>query len=111
MTKKIFVIKNTQLLLNKPKTKKKSKNRYLFRIVGGGPKHIGNDISNEKQIYIEAKHTKDSENLACSTLCLLSRAFLLKSLRWVRGSHFIDEKSKLADREIFRKKKFLFFFY
>jgi hypothetical protein len=35
MTKKIFVIKNTQLPLNKPKTKKKSKNRHFFGSWGG----------------------------------------------------------------------------
>ena len=68
-------------------------------------------FSPKKQIYIEAKHTKDSKDLACSTLslCLLSRAFLLENLRWVRGSRFTEEKSKLAEIEIFRKKIFSFF--
>ena len=64
----------------------------------------------KKQFHIEAKHTKDSKDIACSTLsfCLHSRALFLENLRSLRGSRFTEEKSKLADREIFRKKIFVF---
>ena len=70
----------------------------------------------EKQYIFEAKHTKDSKDLACSTLSLwhLSRAFTLENHRWVRGTHFTDERSKLTNcrnfKKIFLDFSFLFFF-
>ena len=69
----------------------------------------------EKQYIFEAKHTKDSKDLACSTLSLwhLSRAFTLENHRWVRGTHFTDERSKLTNcrnfKKIFLDFSFLFF--
>jgi hypothetical protein len=59
----------------------------------------------EKQYIFEAKHTKDSKDFACSTLSLwhLSRAFTLENHRWVRGTHFTDERSKLTNCRNFKK--------
>ena len=51
-----------------------------------------------------------------STLSLwhLSRAFTLENHRWVRGTHFTDERSKLTNfrnfKKIFLDFSFLFFF-
>jgi hypothetical protein len=59
----------------------------------------------EEQYIFEAKHTKDSKDFACSTLSLwhLSRAFTLENHRWVRGTHFTDERSKLTNCRNFKK--------
>jgi hypothetical protein len=70
----------------------------------------------EEQYIFEAKHTKDSKDFACSTLSLwhLSRAFTLENHRWVRGTHFTDERSKLTNcrnfKNFFLDFSFLFFF-
>ena len=79
-------------------------------------KHAINVILTKKITNIEAKHTKDSKDLACSTLSLwhLSRAFVSKKPTLGAGLFFYWRKVKIGENwgfgKIVLKKKIWKFF-